>query len=404
MIETTSANEPIPQRNRWQFHWTHLFEEVVSTNICTGCSGCVLVCPHGVLGYDDNWHPFLQQEAQVDCSPSRCVHGEKACTMCTRACPRFRSWEPEIDEHLWGRQRNPDDWHEIIGVHKKILLARATDSSYRQAGQDGGLCSAVLAYCIDADYIDSALVSYADSDWRTEPGVARCQQDVLQAAGSRYTYSPNLQAYANAINSASSKIALVGMGCMTSVPPIMAVRGARKHAKRFALNIGLLCSKSFTDRIFEDLLEREYGIKRADITKMNIKGKLQLWLRPGVVEGDYVEVPLSKCRDFTRPGCTTCPDFTAEHADISMGGLGQSGGWTLTIVRTDLGSQIIDEMEAKGEIEQKHAADADPQAVELMRKLAGRSRKRWPVTPESDRPEGQSRPGLAPSAPSAPQI
>jgi coenzyme F420 hydrogenase subunit beta len=131
---------------------------------------------------------------------------------------------------------------------------------------------------------------------------------------------------------------------------------------------------------------------------MNIKGKLQLWLKPGVKEGDYLEVPLKECHAFTRPGCNTCPDFAAEHADISMGGLGQTGGWTLTIIRTDLGRQIFDEMVEAGWVESKNAVDEDPAAVALMRKLAAKSRKRWPVTIGSGRPDTETRPGVIESA------
>lgn len=400
MSDAPTAATAAPKKERWTFHWNQLFEEIVSTNICTGCSGCIVSCPHDVLGYDEHWHPVLAAEAQVDGSPAHCVHGEKSCTMCTRACPRFRAWEPEIDTYLWGRERDVDSWDEVIGVHQDILLVRTTNADWLENGQDGGLCSAMLIYCLRNGHIDSALVNYVDEQWRTIPGVARTEDEVLRSAGSRYTYSANLLAYADAVEGGAEKIALVGMSCMSSVPPMMHQRGARKPAKRFALNIGLLCSKSFTDDIFEGLLKPNYGLERTDITKMNIKGKLQLWLREGINDENYLEVPLKECHAFTRPGCETCPDFAAEHADISMGGLGQTGGWTLTIVRTDLGRQILDEMIAEGWVEVRKAVDEDPKAVELMRKLAAKSRKRWPVKVEiSDAPASHARPGVVAEAP-----
>ncbi len=324
MAEATKPTPP--QRERWQLHWNHLFTEIVSTDICTGCSGCIVACPHDVLAYDEHWHPVLIPTGRVDGSPARCVHGEKSCTMCTRACPRLRGWEPEIDEHLWGRVRNTDDRNEVIGVYKDILLARTTNAEWLENGQDGGLCSAVLIHSLHKGYIDAALVSYVDEKWRTRPGVARTEEEVLRAAGSRYTYSANLLAYADAVADGAERIALVGMGCMSSAPPMMMKRGARKPGKRIALNIGLLCSKSFTDDIFEDLIEAKYGVTRGDIVKMNIKGKLQLWLREGINDDNYLEVPLKECHAFTRPDCNTCPDFSAQHADISLEGLGQSGG------------------------------------------------------------------------------
>jgi coenzyme F420 hydrogenase subunit beta len=70
---------------------------------------------------------------------------------------------------------------------------------------------------------------------------------------------------------------------------------------------------------------------------MNIKGVFQIWTH----DGGYHEVPLKECHAWTREGCTHCPDFAAEHADISTGGIGKFNDWTLTIVRTDLGREII---------------------------------------------------------------
>ena len=36
-----------------KLHWKHLFDEVVTSGLCTGCAGCVVACPHDVLGYKD---------------------------------------------------------------------------------------------------------------------------------------------------------------------------------------------------------------------------------------------------------------------------------------------------------------------------------------------------------------
>ena len=59
-------------------------------------------------------------------------------------------------------------------------------------GQDGGVVSAMLIWCLEKGYIDAALVSYLEGDgstWKAIPGVARTKEEVLAAAGSRYTYS-----------------------------------------------------------------------------------------------------------------------------------------------------------------------------------------------------------------------
>src|SRR4029079_18659410 len=82
----------------------------------------------------------------------------------------------------------------------------------------------------------------------------------------------------------------------------------------------------------------------------------------------------------------------SEHADISFGGLGQSDGWTRSIVRTERGREIWDGAMAAGLLESKRALDEDPDAVALMFKLADRSRKRWPDREEI--PTAGPTPGL----------
>ena len=266
----------------------------------------------------------------------------------------------------------------MAGISRRTVLARATDPTVQGTGQDGGLVSALLIWAFEHDVIDAALVSGLEGDgstWKAVPQVARSKEDVLATAGSRYTYSANPLAYAEAIEGGAERIALVGMGCQASAPPVMQARKAGKVARRFVLTVGLLCSKTFDDAIFSELFEEKYGLARADIVKMNIKGVFQVWMR----DGSYHEVPLKEAHAWTREGCKSCPDFAAEHADISTGGIGAFGDWTLTLLRTEKGEQLFDDMEAAGVIETRPIED-DPGAVTLLNKLSRVSRKRWPAT------------------------
>ncbi len=368
------ATEPKAQpKERWTASWKHLYDEVVTTGLCTGCAGCVVVCPHSVLSYDDKngvYKPWQNEDSYG--GPADCSHGDKACTTCTRACPRFGSWESEIDEFMFGRARKPE---ELSGIYKDVVLARATDPILHEVGQDGGLVSAMLVYALEHDLIDAALVSYLEGDgttWKAIPGVARTREDVIASAGSRYTYSANTMAYLD-LEKSEERIALVGMSCQSSSPPAMKQRKAGKVARRISLNIGLLCSKTFDDAIFEELFEAKYGLKKSEMKKMNIKGVFQIWMK----NGDYHEVPLKECHAWTREGCKMCPDFAAEHADISTGGIGAFNDWTLTIVRTDAGRDLMARLVEDGWIETR-PGDDDPGAIALMHKLAAKSRKRWP--------------------------
>ena len=176
--------------------WKHLYDEVVTSGLCTGCAGCVIACPHDVLGYDDTNGVYKPLQIEDVGGPGDCSHGEKGCTSCTRACPRFRAWEPEIDEFLFGRAR--DDRRAVAASSRTSCLARAADPELHEVGQDGGLVSAMLVYALEHDIIDAALVSYLEGDgttWKAIPGIARTREDVIASAGSRYTYSANTLAY-----------------------------------------------------------------------------------------------------------------------------------------------------------------------------------------------------------------
>src|SRR5437773_2208308 len=140
---TTVEAAAAPKRERWTAQWKELFEEVIDGGLCTGCSGCVIACPHDVIGYDDK-----------------------------------------------------------NGVYKPSHLE----------GNKG--------------------------DWKAIPAVATNKEEVLKGAGSRYTYSANPMAVFEARERGSSRLALVGMGCQTSSPPVMWHRKVGKAGKPFVFTIG----------------------------------------------------------------------------------------------------------------------------------------------------------------------
>ncbi len=400
-------------------HWVNLLGEVVRSGLCTGCAACVIACPHDVLRYDGREGGYKPWKVDEDGGADDCTHGQRGCTLCTRACPRFRSWEVEADTFMYGRPRNPD---EVYGVSQEVVLARAIDEEVRSAGQDGGAVSAMLIWALDHSMVDCALVSSTGhstsrSDGTGEdaeggigevsgmsmggelnergsglgavrplPGVATDRQGVLDASGSRYTYSTNTLAYLDAVDAGFERIAIVGTGCQASIPAVMNARKAGKVGRRMVLSIGLLCSKTFDETMYEELFEANYGIGRESIAKINIKGRFQVWMQ----DGSYAEVPLKEGRKWTREGCKLCPDFAAEHADVSAGGIGELSGWTILIIRTETGKQLVDGASSDGAIEIRPVTQ-DPSVIDLLAKLSRASRKRWPQEGSS-----YSEPGILP--------
>ena len=88
MVDTAPEAAPtsgVPAKPpRWTYQWQELKAEVIDTGLCTGCAGCVIACPHDVIGYDHAQGGYRPFHLEDELGPDDCIHGQKGCTSCPR--------------------------------------------------------------------------------------------------------------------------------------------------------------------------------------------------------------------------------------------------------------------------------------------------------------------------------
>src|SRR5918996_1640171 len=347
-------------------HWKHLYEEIVSTEICCGCAACVVACPHKVLEMQD-FDP-VQTDAR---SPfDNCIHGEEGCSLCAMACLRLDPHIDVIEQMVFGERRRDD---QPEGPYRMKTLARATDARILERGQDGGAVTALLSWGLDTARLDGAVLS-APSDkvpWLDEPRLVRSRDELIAAAGSRYTYCATPLGLKKAQQAKCKNVALVGVSCESTAVRQLAAEGIKRWVRPVKWVFGLMCCETFDyDAFMVGKVHHELGIDLADVVKVNVKGKVIVTL----TSGEDIVIPLKEARPFANEWCHHCPDFAAEHADLSFGGLGMEG-WTMILVRTEAGDDLLTRATDAGVLELR-AAEEEPHALEVMDRLARKQRAR----------------------------
>lgn len=378
-------------------HWEHLYGEVVSTEICVGCSACVVACPHDVIEMQNFRPVHIKEEGEglppvEEQGPEYCVHGEKTCSLCAMACLRLEPAIDAIEELLYGRRRKHPS--EPWGVTKEIWLGRTTDPEIRKKGQDGGAVTAILTWMLANKEIDGVTTArpMQDIPWLDEPFLATTKEDLLMCAGSRYTYSSNPLALKEAAARKLKNIAAVGVSCESTAIREMKVEGIKRWSKMVKFVVGLMCNETFKYEPFiNGIVIGKYGIDLDKVIKINVKGDVVVTLNDGSPD---VRIPLKECQVYANDWCHHCPDFAAEHADISFGGIGEAG-WTMCVIRSEYGQDVWNRAVAAGVIETKPSSE-DPGGMRLLDVLAKKQRRRvgpfeshasgrWPVKEVLDR-------------------
>lgn len=348
-------------------HWKHLYAQVVATQVCVGCSACVVACPHHVIEME-NFDPVMQD---LTLGPHDCEHGEKSCSLCAMACLRLDPDYDAIEDLMFGRRRKHPS--EPWGMHREMWLARAPQGAIRERGQDGGVVTALMGWLLEAGEVEGVCLAKPSEEtpWLDEPFLATTAEELVQAAGSRYTYCSTPLALKIAAERKMRSVALVGVSCESTAIREMAATGIKRWSRMVKFVAGLMCNETFAYEPFiNEIVVGRYGIALDEIVKINVKGQIIVTKR----SGEDVVIPLDECKVFANPWCGHCPDFAAEHADISFGGLGMSG-WTMCVIRSEYGQQVWERACTAGVIETRDA-DEEPQALKVLDVLAKKQRRR----------------------------
>ena len=296
----------------------------------------------------------------------------------------------ELDVRAFGRARADNEYY---GVTRFICAARSTDPNLVSSSQDGGAVTEILKTAFEEGVIEGACVAGPSDDmWLTpEPKLVRNIEELLANNKAWYTYVATPLILKEAVDKHKlSRLALVGVSCEVSGYAtnigadsafIEEKRGAKniekqkKHLMQYAeavqLTIGLLCTETFVfDGFFDEYLRLQSDIDPSDVVKLNVKGKIVTDLK----DGRRIETPLKEARIYQREQCNYCGDFSAEHADISAGGVG-ADGWTLLIVRSERGEEIFKRAVEKGYLEVR-ASTEFPVSMKVLKRLTDEQRER----------------------------
>src|SRR5436309_199835 len=360
--------KPLPKKLKI---FGNLLSEVVNKGICMYCGACIASCPIDILFHSDKEEPIIRGTCAV-------------CQVCYYSCPRIELPLADVERRVFGRERTPEE--AILGINIGRYSAMAKDPELHRAAQDGGAGTALLLYALDQKIIDYAVVSgYSFKDpYRPEPQIASTREDLIKTAGSRYTPGGQVGGLGEiaipnrgSTNSQEERLAVVGLPCELQGMWRMTTHwiATPKLAKNVVFTMGLFCSKVFDyQKMMVDYVQGKRGIDLNNVTKVNIK-RNRLLVYTG--EKLAIDEPIEAVAAAAREECNACVDYSAELADIAVGAIGSSPGWSTVITRSPRGDEIL-----RGAVESGYldAKPLDPigKGIKFLEKLCEKKRLRDP--------------------------
>ena len=319
-----------------------LIEEVHKKGICQQCGGCVSFCnsmDYDVIGYSEpNSPPEFKNE-------ENCLK----CGICYHICPQTHVLDQDLNKSF-----NLLDFSSMpLGNTSDIYSCQSIDFELLHQGTDGGVVNSLLSYMFQENLIDGAIVAKTKAPFSREPFFAESKEDLIGTSGLKLGISKQLDEVQKRHSYSSSlpelnkhkfkKLAVVGTPCQIYTLRSMQNLGIIP-SQNIEYCLGLFCYENFEfDQRKIEKFERDFNIRFEDIEKINIKKGLIIQLKGDKNRGSLIHIHFEDLKEYIRPACIACSDFTNVYADVSFGGLASPEKFTTTITRTEKGRKLIKE-------------------------------------------------------------
>lgn len=330
------------------------FEPVVlvfDSGFCCNCGFCSSICPVGSI-------KVTADSLEID--TETCIK----CGLCYSVCPR--SFPTEHIFKALNKLNSDLKDGAASNYYINAYTASTKSDKIKKVCQDGGIVTTILYYLLKEKEIDAALtVTHSKDIWKPMPIFIQNIDEIYKTAGTKYANSPSLTILNESNN--FKKIAVVGTPCM-----MLAIKkgGLYPFGASFFNNvkytIGLFCMESFSYENIIKICTKIFKKKIDEVVKMDINaGKFIVKGKNGVES----KVPLKEVTSFARDICHYCSDLTSEFADISVGSIGSSAGWSSVITRTKAGDELIKKLINDNLIDVKDLVEVKP-GFGLVKKIS----------------------------------
>jgi coenzyme F420 hydrogenase subunit beta len=313
---------------------------------CLECGECTASCP--ISWFEKDYSPRLiakkALEGVIDPREAK-IWSCMSCHLCSDRCPsgvdyprfiwglRAEALKAGVEEELYVREleelflsgkRDGD-----IGIIREIAAGKTTVE-----GQDGGMVTSLLIAGLEKGLFERAIVVRRKKGFGAQAIVTENVEDIREARGSKYQFSPTIERLEEAILEGGKKrTAIVALPC--SIYGIRRIQRCYPDADLYA--IGLFCFETFYYDLLKPIVRELLGIDLEHADKIDVKkGKFVVH-----IGGEQKACEVKELEPTVRGSCLFCTDFTARLADISVGSVGSPDGYSTVITRSEKGEKLF---------------------------------------------------------------